>query len=414
MRVTDAEIDTREGRLATALERTSLERLVDAITRVHAERTTEAALARLTREARQLVGAELALAAFRHDAAISLGDEPATDEARAAVAEHAMRLTGIVAKDDLVRASGAELGAGTPLQKLVETLAGSGVSLAAWLGVPIADASGARVGSLHVARASTFNAADESLLAALAFGASRAVENARLFGAADVAAAAREEVVAVVAHDLRNPLNNVALSASLLNDHLDDRGGDPVSQRFVRSITTGVARMNQLIESLLEVARIESGQLTLNRRPERAAAILTDALVACAPSAEAKGCHVERGAVDGDLELSADRVRVLQVLGSVLGSAISVTSSGGRIVASVARDGDLAVFTIADEVSGAAASALSKLFDRAGDAASGPRDSGALGRFIARGIVEAHGGTIGVASHAGAGIRVSLPLSLPR
>lgn len=394
-----------------AIPTETLEALVDAAARLHDARTSEASLQCLAREARKLFDADLSLSVAGHETAFATAIaaapvDVATEPPR--FSDLTKMATKLLADESSLRIDGRAGGA-TQLRELAAEAAHVDLAIS-WLGVPLLDRAGAHFGAIHVARVKApFSPADVALLTALAHTASVAVDNARVFGAADRAANARDEVLSTVAHDLRNPLNNVALSASLLGDHLEERG-DEEPRKLVARITGGVARMNHLIESLLEISRIESGKLQIQPRPERALALVTDALKAASARADEKGCHLEIGPIAEDLQVNADRARVLQIFSHLLDTAFRFVSTGASLVVSAARNGPRAEFTIREEGPATEPGEPSGVFERLGESIAPPRDGAALAVFIARGILEAHGGSLDVGSSGGVAVRFTLPL----
>jgi signal transduction histidine kinase len=242
--------------------------------------------------------------------------------------------------------------------------------------------------------------------------ASMAIESARLTDEAQRATRAREDVLAVVAHDLRNPLSTILMSASLLQmpPAADDRVLEPkgLGERIHRS----AARMQELIKDLLDLAAIEAGQLAVERQPVKALALTADAVELMAPLAAAKGLHLSVREDSEDALLSCDRGRVLQVFSNLVGNAVKFTPAGQRITLAGAADEDAFRFTVADSGPGIPAEQLPHIFDRYWQARSTARQGVGLGLSIAAGIVAAHGGRIWVDSDAGHGS--AFHFTLPR
>ncbi len=232
-------------------------------------------------------------------------------------------------------------------------------------------------------------------------------EQARALAAAN---RARDDVQAIVSHDLRNPLNTVAMTASLLRSHLQAGAEDmPLIERIERA----VARMNRLIQDLLDASRIDAGKMAVAQRAEPGGSLLDEAMENAAALAEAKGCAVLRGEVDDALVVSADRDRVLQLFSNLIGNALKFTPQGGTITLSLRRAGRFAELAVNDTGKGIEPKHLPHLFDRYWKESEASRDGAGLGLFIAKGIVEAHGGTIDVTSEVGRGtsVRFTLPLA---
>lgn len=226
--------------------------------------------------------------------------------------------------------------------------------------------------------------------------AAYAVENARLYRAARRAIQARDDVLGIVAHDLRNPLNIVRMQALLLREQgLRSKHGAP---QAVAMLERAVARMDRLIQDLLDVTAMEANRLSIEPThvsPDHVVSIAVEAQCMLAASASLE----LRAEVAGDLpELWADRDRLLQVLENLLGNAIKFTPPGGRITVGAApKDGEVLLW-VADTGVGIAAEDLPRLFDRFWQAPRERRRGAGLGLPIVKGIIEAHGGRVWVQS----------------
>lgn len=233
--------------------------------------------------------------------------------------------------------------------------------------------------------------------------ASLAIDNARLFGESRRATRAREDLLAVVSHDLRNPLNVVQLGASLL---LRERPGGPRDEfvlKHAHRIRDASERALRLISDLLDWGRLEEGRLPLELGVEDCAALMREAVDSIRPLAEANRLHVTLDLPEGLPPVRCDRVRVLQVLGNLLGNAVKFTGAGGHITVGAREHGSEVRFHVRDTGQGIPPEQLPYIFDRywqAKDAAS--RGTG-LGLAIAKGLMEAHGGRIWVESTPGQG-----------
>ncbi len=245
--------------------------------------------------------------------------------------------------------------------------------------------------------------------------ATLAAENERLYLAAEQAARQREDVLAIVSHDLKNPLSTVRLSAAVLGRKL---AALPEARGLLRQVDTidrAVLRMQGLITGLLDAARLDAGQaLVMERRPEPLAPLVTEALALIEPLAADKALRLERH-VEADLEVPCDRERILQVLNNLLGNAVKFTPEGGTIRVEVTRWGGQARVAVRDTGPGIPEAAQAHLFERHWQVESqDARQGSGLGLYIAQGIIAAHGGRIEVESTVGQGSMFSftLPLSL--
>jgi two-component system, chemotaxis family, sensor kinase Cph1 len=223
---------------------------------------------------------------------------------------------------------------------------------------------------------------------------------------------ARDEVLAVVAHDLRNPLWAIDLQAKEL---LRGNGASakPASVREGAALTLrAVARMTSLIDALLDLAAIEAGRLQLRVQPLAVRQTVEEALETLRPLAEAKALTVV-AELDGAASMLADRDRFYQVLSNLIGNAVKFTPAGGRItLRAVPRDGEV-IFTVADTGPGIPPEELPHIFVRYSRTDRAERRKGVgLGLFVVKGIVEMHGGRIHALSAPGEG--AMFVFSLPR
>ncbi|MBI2392192.1 MAG: PAS domain S-box protein [Deltaproteobacteria bacterium] len=211
-----------------------------------------------------------------------------------------------------------------------------------------------------------------------------AIENARLYEAAQRATGARDDVLGVVAHDLRSPLNGIVLNARLLR-----RQHDPEA---VEAILHAASRMSYLIGDLLDVVQIEAGQLAIRCDRQPAAALVAEALTEAMPLAHDHALVSAAG--DALPDVFCDRARVLQVFSNLIGNALKFTPVGGKITVGAAAEPDAVRFWVKDEGSGISPEQRERVFNRFWQAAKGDRRGAGLGLPISRGIVEAHAGAL--------------------
>lgn len=245
-----------------------------------------------------------------------------------------------------------------------------------------------------------YEIADLSLAADLARRAAIVVEHARLFHEAQQATRARDDVLAVVAHDLRNPLNTVTMAVSLM---LETTPPERVEERRqVEIVGRAADRMNRMIQDLLDVKRMESGRLTTDLRPELPATLINDTIDMLRPLAAGSTIRLEADIEDDLPPVLADAARIQQVLSNLVGNAVKFTPRSGRITVCAEHiDGEVR-FGVIDTGPGIPAEQLPHIFGRFWQARSDHRGIG-LGLAIAKGIVEAHNGRIWVESHVGLG-----------
>ncbi|MFV8749860.1 response regulator [Nannocystaceae bacterium ST9] len=236
-------------------------------------------------------------------------------------------------------------------------------------------------------------------------------EQAHLFGLAQQAIRARDDVLGIVAHDLRSPLNTIVLQLELLRrmSKANEAMGAPVER-----LDLAARQMERLIRDLLDVALLDAGR-GLAMVPTRVDPRTTIDAAVDAKRGAARAAKVALEVV-GDQPIAdvwADGVRLLQVLDNLLGNAIKFTPPGGRVRIEIATRIHEVVFSIIDTGAGISAEQLPHLFDRFWQANPDDRRGAGLGLAIVQGIVKALGGRVWVESTLGAGttFRFSMPLA---
>jgi light-regulated signal transduction histidine kinase (bacteriophytochrome) len=256
---------------------------------------------------------------------------------------------------------------------------------------------------------SDVEAAEELRRSAIEIDLARQLERARR------AVHVRDDLMAVVSHDLRTPLNVVQLQTSLLLRSTAEDAGEPARRLHASAerIQHAVTRMNSLITDLLDIARIEAGRVELRHRRTHVPDLIDDSLIILRPLAEAKHIVLVEKYRDS-YTVCVDRERIFQVLANILGNAIRYTPEGGSITIETKRVAGDVWISIADTGPGIAEEAMKHVFDRYWQAPQTRRATGAgLGLSIAKGIVEAHGGHIWVeqAPSRGAKFTFAIPIS---
>ncbi|MGH7444495.1 MAG: GAF domain-containing protein [Longimicrobiales bacterium] len=276
---------------------------------------------------------------------------------------------------------------------------------------------GELIGSIMFASShATRQYATEDLALAQELGrrAAVAIQAARSYDEAQAATRARDEMLGVVAHDLRNPLNTISMGSSLALEIVSGYPGEP-ARRQLEIIQRSTEHMNGLIQDLLDASRVQSGQLALEVAPTKPVTIVNEAVEMLAPLATHAGVALETD-VPSDLSpIPADRQRLLQVLSNLIGNALKFTPNGGRITLTVQREEHGVRFSVSDTGTGIAPDQLPHVFTRFWQARGSDRRGLGLGLSIAKGIVEAHGGAIWAESQEGAGstFAFSVPEAAP-
>ena len=219
---------------------------------------------------------------------------------------------------------------------------------------------------------------------------------------AEEASHAREEMLAIVAHDLRNPLNVVMIARGLLAE--TEFSGERRAQ-LLSVMQRATQRMNRLVEDLLEVVRQESGKMTLVLEAVSVASIFEQTAEMCQGTALAQNISLGVHEPPPDLVVIADEERIMQVMSNLVGNALKFVPRGGSVVLECERRGNEAVFAVIDSGPGIAQEDLDRLFDKFWQRSRGDNRGVGLGLAIARGIVEAHGGRIWAESELGSGAK---------
>ncbi len=223
-----------------------------------------------------------------------------------------------------------------------------------------------------------------------------AFDNALLYRESQRAIRSREEVLAIVSHDLRNALGTILLQAQRL------AAGRTATPDAARSIDRSAQRMNRLIADLLDAASVDAGGLPIRKEIHAVAELGREAVAQFRGAAEEHGLTVIESFPVEALRVICDRDRVLQVLSNLLENAIKFTPRLGTIVVRAERARNEVRFEVQDTGSGIPSTDLPHIFDRFWKERTRRGGTG-LGLFIAKGIVEAHGGRIWVESEVGVG-----------
>lgn len=226
--------------------------------------------------------------------------------------------------------------------------------------------------------------------------AALAAENARLYVQARQAVAEREQLLAIVSHDLKDPLATILMSLDALA--LQPGGALPAGR-----IRRAAERMLRLIGDLLDFASIEAGRLGIERKVQAAAPLAHETLASFEGAAKQKQLRLSAELAPGLPELCCDRDRILQVLSNLVGNATKVTAEGGHVTLRVEQRGPELLFAVSDSGPGLSEEDLRHLFERYWRSGEARYKGTGLGLAIAQGIVRAHGGRIWAQSEQGRG-----------
>ncbi len=249
---------------------------------------------------------------------------------------------------------------------------------------------------------------DVGLAEELARRVALAVDNLYLYQDARQALRTRDEVLAVVSHDLRNLLNPLAMSAAQML-----AAAPPEGRRPLQVMKRSVDQMDRLIQDLLDVARLEDGRLVLERERLRPGALISEVLESQRPLADQKALRLEADMAAEIPEVEADRHRLLRVLANLVANALKFTPEGGRVVVGAERfaGGREVRFWVADTGPGIDERDRPHLFVPFWQASPQSRGGAGLGLAITKRIVEAHGGSVWMDSAPGGGSVFSFTLA---
>jgi signal transduction histidine kinase len=229
----------------------------------------------------------------------------------------------------------------------------------------------------------------------------------RLYREATQAVADRQHILAVVSHDLRNPLNTIRLAASTLEDE-----GMPaeLKARGLNAIMRATMRMNQLISDLIDVSSLESGRLAIAPVPQDPLALVEEVVDLFSPQAASRGLALVKETPAELPLIRGDRHRLVQVLSNLVSNALKVTEAGSVTVRAAHRGAEVE-FAVIDTGPGVPEGVRSSIFEPYWRSKNATYKGTGLGLAIARGIVEGHGGRIWIESTPGAG--ASFLFSIP-
>jgi signal transduction histidine kinase len=275
-------------------------------------------------------------------------------------------------------------------------------------------ARGRSLGALTFAAAESgrrYCARDLELAEEIGHRAALAIDNARLYEQAQRATRIRDDLLSVVSHDLKNPLNVILLNTELMTR---TSAGDDRSRKPVGSIKRSAERMNRLLEDLLDTASIDAGKLSLERRSLDVTTFVENMIDTMRPLTATASLHLKSELPYNLPAIFADSGRLQQVFANLLGNAIKFTPAGGTITVRAVAAGDVVQFSVADTGSGIPEEDIPHLFERFWQAPPTARQGTGLGLSIVRGIVLTHGGRLWVDSQVGTGSTFSFTLPVAR
>ncbi len=286
-----------------------------------------------------------------------------------------------------------------PIFREIPTVQSLGVR--AYAGIPLITDDGQAIGSFCAIDFAPRNwsVLDVEILTELAASAMREIKLRTAVRAAQDAVRSREEVLAVVAHDLRTPLNFIKMGAQLVAEAPDAKENAHLLER----VQGAVDLMGLLIDDLLEVAKIEAGGMSVHPRPLSAQTLVEDAIQMSGPLALRHQSELVADCEPGLPNVLADYERILRVFSNLIVNAVKFSGADTEVRVTAARGNGTVRFAVIDSGSGISSADLERIFDRFWQADSADRRGAGLGLAIVKAIVTAHGGTIGVSSTVGAG-----------
>jgi signal transduction histidine kinase len=307
--------------------------------------------------------------------------------------------------------------------ELLATIAASGDPLLGTLGarsylvVPLAGVQ-RPIGAITFVFAESnrrYGTDDVALAEDLSQRAALALENARLYQQARDAVRLREDLLAIVSHDLRNPLNAISVTVDLLGRAQPTPESTQKTRDYAERLRRLTTRMEHLIRDLLSFASIGAGRLTLELQPTPVEDLIREALEVMQATANTKGVTVTVADGAPSALVRCDKERALQVFSNLLGNAIKFSAGGAAVHLEARATGDEIEFSIADSGPGIAPEALSHIFERYWQAEETREGAGlGLGLYIAKGITDAHRGRIWAESTVGQGSRFHFTLPVQR
>jgi signal transduction histidine kinase len=226
---------------------------------------------------------------------------------------------------------------------------------------------------------------------------------------AERAIKSRDEILAVLAHDLRNPMQAILGAAAMLAVTADaDKRGRQVA--MIQRATQG---MERLVTDLLDMARLDSGAFVINREPVELPAVIRQAVDLCESQAAARNVSLRTEVGDAIPVITADAARLLQLLSNLLGNAMKFSPARTTIIIRARPCSGGVEVSVKDSGPGIAAENLPRIFDRFWQGHGQSRAGVGLGLAICKGIVDAHGGRIWAASKEGRGTTFYFELPHP-
>lgn len=361
-----------------------LRQLADAARAIHANLSLADILHHVTEQARSIIGAHRAVTTITAD---ELSSPPVT--AVSLSDEYAERRDGAPAGERSEMVQTAKQGS---------------------LAVPLVGRNGGNIGLIELSDKydGEFSAEDQDVTVQLAQLAATAMENAHLYEETRRANQAKDEFFAVLSHELRTPLTSILGWAQLCRDEASSE----LVRQALDSVESSARAQARLVDELLDVSRIMTDKLTIEREPVDLSAVVAQMLDSVRPAAATRPVTLV-SQVPAGIHVTGDAARLRQVVGNLLSNAVKFTPAGGLVETHLrARNGEI-ILSVRDTGAGIDRSLLRAIFERYEQAATGRALGGlGLGLWIVRHIVSAHGGAIDAHSEGpgrGSTFTVTLP-----
>ena len=394
--------------------------LADVAMRLNAMHDVQSIVGIVTEEARSLIGAHQAVVSFTSDQqwaqsnlAVSLSDKYAQWRTYDRLPDGSGIYSLVTRNNQPMRMTQAELEA-HPAWKGFGEHAAEHPPMRGWLAVPFRGQWHGNVGLIQLSDRfeGEFTADDEAVMVQLAQMTAVAIDNSRLVEDLRESDRRKTEFLAMLAHELRNPLAPIRNSVQILRLH---EGSEPI-RAAAEMLERQVGQMVHLVDDLLDVSRISRGKIELRRGRVELAPIVHQALEAARPLCESAGHELAISLPNEPIHLRADPIRLAQVISNLLSNACKFTNAGGKISLTVERAEGEAVIQVQDNGIGIAPDELSHIFDmfQQVDTSLERSVSGlGIGLTLVKTLVELHGGKVSAnsgGSDKGSTFTVRLPI----
>lgn len=396
--------------------------LADASLLINSALSLDAVLRAITEQARAIIGAHLAVTSLAVDenwaqgvSVFSLSDKYAAWRGYKVHPDGSGIYAMVCRTNRPMRLTQEEMTA-HPAWRNFGAAAGWHPPLRGWLAAPLIGRDGRNMGVVQLSdkQDGEFTEADETILVQLAHLASVAIENARLYDEAQQAIRVRDDFLSIASHELKTPLTSLLGNAQLLQRRTRHEGVlEERDRRSVAVIAEQALRLNQMIAALLDISRLQAGQLSITRAPVELCTLLCRLAEEVQPALDQHMLHLT--CTGEPLVVIGDELRLEQVIQNLLQNAVKYSPQGGSIAVRVERHDRRASVAVSDQGIGIPSAALPQLFQRfyrAANAEARYISGMGVGLYVVKEIVTLHGGTVEVSSVEGVGSTFTIWLPL--